>query len=705
MLTGALPFQGATHGVVFDAILNKRPAPLPATAPAELSHILDKALEKDRELRYQSARELRADVARLKRDSSSIMSGVSIPAVTAAPPAPKRRTLIVAIAALAVVIAAVAGYFAWSQRDSAAPASPTLSTTLTRLTFDEGLQAQPVWSPDGRFVAYSSNQSGNFDIWVQPVGGGRAVQVTTDAAVDWQPSWSPDGNTLAFRSERAGGGVFLVPALGGRERQLASFGHLPQWSPDGKKVLVARDAPLTGASEVIPHVFLLDPGGAQPARILEEALASFDSVRRMVWHPDGRRVSFMAEKDGAIRFWTVPIAGGAAVPAERSDEVNQRITEQLQFILIARWAPAGNAVYLEGLSQRVTNVWRVDVDPGTLRWVSGPTRLTTGPGIDGDVSISADGTKLAFVTRTETSRLWSLPLDARTRQVTGEGAAVTPANMTVSGFDLGPDGQLVYIAGRPGKTTLELWSKPIALGDPLMITEAFVLFGPRLSRDGRHVGYRVRETQAVRRRVKWRPLAGGAEQALMEGTSTIWDWSPDGTQMIIYCPPTHASGSLCTARPTDTTDDAARPLVVDAEYNIWQGRYSPDGKWVLFNAQSRKEPGVSILGVVPAGGGRWTPLTDKTLWADKARWGHDGRTIYFISNRESAFFDVWAVGFDPVKGAITGDESRVTRYDNPGRLISASGLSELGVNATQLVVPITETSGSVWILDGVDRKR
>jgi hypothetical protein len=192
---------------------------------------------------------------------------------------------------------------------------------------------------------------------------------------------------------------------------------------------------------------------------------------------------------------------------------------------------------------------------------------------------------------------------------------------------------------------------------------------------------------------------------MMEGTSTLWDWSPDGEHMLIYCPPPHPTGSLCTARATDTTDDAARPLVVDAEYNIWQGRYSPDGKWVLLNAQSRKQPGVSILGVVPAGGGRWTPLTDTTLWADKARWGSDGRTIYFISNRDSAFFDVWAVGFDPAKGAITGAESRVTRYNNPGRLISASGLSELGVGATHLIVPITETSGSVWILDGVDRRR
>ena len=82
---------------------------------------------------------------------------------------------------------------------------------------------------------------------------------------------------------------------------------------------------------------------------------------------------------------------------------------------------------------------------------------------------------------------------------------------------------------------------------------------------------------------------------------------------------------------------------------------------------------------MPAAGGKWTPLTDPTLWADKARWAPDGKTIYFISNRDSAFFDVWGIEFDPAKGATVGKEFRVTQYDNPGRIISGSAGSELGV--------------------------
>ena len=114
-------------------------------------------------------------------------------------------------------------------RERAAAHRRTRQGALTRVTFEDGLQAQPAWSPDGKFIAYSSNQSGNFDIWVQPVGGGRPVRVTNHPANDWQPVWSPDGKRLAFRSERDGGGIFVVPALGGaRAQAVGDFGYAPR---------------------------------------------------------------------------------------------------------------------------------------------------------------------------------------------------------------------------------------------------------------------------------------------------------------------------------------------------------------------------------------------------------------------------------------------------------------------------------------------
>src|ERR1700759_2124438 len=79
--------------------------------------------------------------------------------------------------------------------------APQKQRSLTRVTFDKGLQFGATWSPDGRFVAYSSDRAGKFDIWVQQVSGGDPVQITTNPGHNWQPEWSPDGKFIAYRSE------------------------------------------------------------------------------------------------------------------------------------------------------------------------------------------------------------------------------------------------------------------------------------------------------------------------------------------------------------------------------------------------------------------------------------------------------------------------------------------------------------------------
>ena len=102
--------------------------------------------------------------------------------------------------------------------------------SLTRLTFDDGLQFGATWSPDGRFIAYSSDRGGKFDIWVQQVSGGDPVQITKGPGQNWQPDWSPDGKYIAYRSESGEGGLFVIPALGGAglERRITAFGYYPR---------------------------------------------------------------------------------------------------------------------------------------------------------------------------------------------------------------------------------------------------------------------------------------------------------------------------------------------------------------------------------------------------------------------------------------------------------------------------------------------
>jgi len=696
MITGRRPFSGATTGVIADAILNRAPRPLrdldPA-APAEIAHIIDKALEKDRELRYQGMREMRADLARVKRDGPA-SGALAVPA-----PPRKRRWMVAALAVMVAVVAGAGYYVLAPRRATDSPAAPIRA--LTRLTFDDGLQGQPAWSPDGKFIAYVSNHGGNVDIWVQPIAGGRAVRVTADPANDWQPDWSPDGNNIVFRSERDGGGIYVAPALGGAERKIADFGYTPRWRPDGSSVLVVRKVPFfAGGGNLVQQAYLLPTDGSAPKRILEAELAQFGGVAGMMWHPDGQRLTFFGRRLGepsVVQIWTVPAAGGTAVQSEGPPEFDEQ-TAALDLGEM-RWAPKGDALLIQARSRGISNLWRVPVDPKTLRYTSLPVRLTTGPGRDDELAVSPDGTRVAFVTSQEVARLWSIPFDLATRQATGEAAPLTPANIQASSFDLAANGtSLVYLGIRPGANDVQLWSASLSR-EPRLLREASIISQPRLSPTGDRVAYGIRRDSDKRLSYVWLNVSGGDEHAASTGAPH--DWSPDGRNVIGSCgPPPPAA--ICTTK----IDDAASPrirLVSDPNHHLWQGRYSPDGRWILFNAQDLKESSVSILGVAPAAGGAWHPLTGPRLWADKARWAPDGKTIYFISNREGAFFDVWGIAFDPEKGLAVGDEFRVTRFTDPGRRVTSSSASELGVSRDRIVVPILERSGSVWLLDQIDR--
>jgi Tol biopolymer transport system component len=135
------------------------------------------------------------------------------------------------------------------------------------------------------------------------------------------------------------------------------------------------------------------------------------------------------------------------------------------------------------MSRGVRNLWRIDVDPATLRWVAGPVRLTTGAGADVLGSVAPGGDKLAFMTGSETSRLWSLPFDAKTRRATGDATPITPANQSALGFDLSADDKtLVYVAARQGRTGMQLWSISLDAGQPVLLGEALQFFSPRVSR-------------------------------------------------------------------------------------------------------------------------------------------------------------------------------------------------------------------------------
>jgi serine/threonine protein kinase len=225
MATGMPAFPGKTSAVIFKAILDHTPAPpseLNKTLPNKLDEVIGKSMEKDRELRYQSAAELRADLKRLKRDSSSHPSGV----VAQVPPTPKKRSWrFIAAGVVTLLVLAVASAVIYKRIANTHSAQFDLQNMkMVRLT-DNGKVGAVAISPDGRYVAYSLRNPEQ-SLWVQQVAPESKIQVVPAAAgAITGASFSPDGNYLYFVRDYSG---YVVPSLGGTPRLIIenSFGGI-----------------------------------------------------------------------------------------------------------------------------------------------------------------------------------------------------------------------------------------------------------------------------------------------------------------------------------------------------------------------------------------------------------------------------------------------------------------------------------------------
>jgi Tol biopolymer transport system component len=721
MATGQRPFVGKTSAVLFDAILNHTPvspSELNPDLPAELQAIISKAMEKDRELRCQTAAELRADLKRLKRDLDSGRARAASTTATAVPAPLQRqgsRWLVTAMAVFCVLLLVAVAILVYQRLPPAAmpdqadrPEQPALPSPapprpLAQVTFGAGLQAEPTWSHDGRFLAYSSDRAGNFDIWwVEPGGRGEPVQLTNNPAHDWQPAWSHDGKQIAFRSERDGGGIYVIPFPAGREKRIAPFGYRPRWSPDDSQILF-QSAVVPGSSQPF-KVYVTALKDSSPHEVATELrMTPF-----LAWHPEGKQIFCLAFGEGKPGWLTVPLDGGPPSKWEMPAAVAEQFEKAGVGISNVAWSPSGQTLYFEGFSRRVRNLWRVQVDPKAFRFVGGPERLTLGAGQDTDLALSPDGRKLAFTIRTENTRIWSFPFDATTGQAMGEGQPATKAGIDAMYPDLTHDGKkLVFITERAGKS--ELWEKSLEDGrENLLLADDYFRINPRWSRDGTRLSYRRQNREEACSVLL--PI-GGEERVLTsprpptKGAEVPTDWSADGKYILglrSERPDPPAIWRLpVAAAPKAETE--GRVVASKADYNCWEARLSPDERWLLIRADPVQEAVAHYIYVMPASGGEWIQITEGKYRDDKPRWSPDGKTIYFLSPR-TGYFNLMGIRFDSEQGKPEGKPFLVKAFENPGQRVLQNMVAlQLGLSEHRFVLPITQVTGNVWVLENVDR--
>jgi Tol biopolymer transport system component len=456
--------------------------------------------------------------------------------------------------------------------------------------------------------------------------------------------------------------------------------------------------------------------GSAPHEVLAEFVEQNKLwARSAAWHPDGKRVTVWVEDFSASpSFWTVPIAGGPGIKLEIAPAVQRKLREASGDVEAGEqvgdysfsWSVSADIIYFERGYRGARNIWKMTVDPRTLR-ATEIDRLTTGPGPDAGVAVSPDGRRVAFTAKSQRIRPWLFPFDATTGHIRGSGEAITsPGRMSVDPA-LSRDGaKVAYLVPRGehnGPAYGEVWVKSLRNGrDAPVTTDDYTRWLQLWSPDGMQLAYERRNRRTNEKQLMVWSSQSHEEQPLTTAGSSlgITDWSLDGKSLVASKDKGIWLVPIAAAPHAET---AAQKITADPAYTLYQPQISPDGRWILFEAVANSSNQESKLYVVPRSGGSWTRITDGKHWDDKPRWSPDGRTIYFVSERDS-LFNVWGIHFDPAAGKAAGEPFQVSKFDNP-RLMVPRWIPPVGLSLTRdkLVLTMAEESGGIWVLDNVDR--
>lgn len=563
LASGQLPFVGNSDAAVYNEILNKTPATLehaPASLPTELTRIIERALEKTRERRYQSASELHADLKRLQNDSN-------LRQATAITPKPEshRIATVAIVVLLAIAIGATYYFFARRRQEAELSRVAALPPVSANFAFNQhtgqpGIEYFPTLSPDGQTLVYASQESGNWDLWKQESGNNERVNLTKESpADDLQPSFSPDGKQLAFRSERDGGGLFVMNLEDQTVRKITRVGFNPSWSPDGTELAYSTVSVTFVESRGLSELWVVRLSNGQ-----QRFVKGQDAVQP-AWSPNGQRIAYWSER-GIL--WTVPSRGGAPI----------RITPDKGINWNPCWSPDGKYLYFTSDRRGSMNLWRVAIDENTGQ-VLGAFEPATTPSTDMlHLAISRNGRNIAYVQRTKQRRLQSISFDPVKATVQGEPAFITHGTSFATHPEVSPDGnRIVYTSSGSPREDIFVANKD-GSGVKQLTNDVFKDRLPSWTPDGKQI---VFFSDRDNRNEIWSVASDGSgsiSQVTFSGGRAISPTiSPDGTRMAYY---EVGVGTFIIDLTRPWQDQTPQPIThegrLDPALQAW--KWSSDGK-------------------------------------------------------------------------------------------------------------------------------
>jgi serine/threonine protein kinase/Tol biopolymer transport system component len=517
MIRGEQPFSGETKSDLLAAILTKEPDPIEIStlhASRELENVIKKALTKDREERYQSAKDLQIDLKILRSELNSgafktevlnqTTSGTRAfhtygnAVDTGTHPASAGGKWMWPVAAVVVALAAL-GLWYWKK----SPVPPTLTDIQTaqiaswKSALGETSLRRPRLSPNGKLVAYTALKDGRNAIWVkQLTGGGEPFTLKQDESGDTSPVWSPDGERIAYLSDRDGKkGIWSVPALGGTAQLMSNIPGgevvLVCWATNGdiyfershnlysvnpqggeitkhtnfdENIFVDHDVDISPDEKRIAYadrvngqsdIWVANLDGTDPVQVTNDEFMDGGPI----WHPDGKRLIYTSERGGTKQLFVGYVNGSQPAQLTLADSD----------LTVADVSSDGRQILYVNAKDD-SDIWAVNTDSGK------ETQLTSDIGPEFWPSVSPSGSAIVYQGVHRTSIGTNLLSSSLFLQELSPGSP--PIQLASEGTvaEWSPDGkQIAFIRSDQGSQSI--WVSSASGGDARRLTQTGVVMG------------------------------------------------------------------------------------------------------------------------------------------------------------------------------------------------------------------------------------
>jgi serine/threonine protein kinase len=591
MTTGQHPFRGESEATIYDAILNRDPVPpaeLNRDASAKLEEIIHKALEKERDLRYQHAADIRTDLQRLKRDTESDTK----PRFAATRPQRRSRLAIGAGVSLLMAVLVASVIVIWRNSARVAPVDSSQWVQLTNFT---GEIFEPTLSPDGRMLAFLRSTGGLAQLYIKLLPDGEPVQLTHDEIKNkLTPVFSPDGSRIAYGTTEHDWQTWVVPVLGGQPQLLLSNATGLSWI-DARHVMFSE---IKSGDHLA--VVTATEGRSEQRDVYvppeESHMAHFSYLS-----PDHKWV-LVAEMGGDGRMipcQLVPFSGGAA----------QSVGPQSGGCEYAAWSLDGKWMYFTSdAGSKGDHIWRQAFPDGV------PQQLTHTLGDEEGIAMAPDGRSLVTSVGGSERSVWVHDQDGE-RQLSSQGYSFSPR--------FSNDGSRVFylVAANSAEADHggELWVSDLGTAQDSKVLPGIAIRDFSVSPDDKQVVFETLDTN---------------EQHHLWLSSTEHRFAPRQiTSTDTYSPVYSHSGQIYYLASEAGHDylymmkgDGTQQEKDSAEPVLYFAGISPDERFVVVHRALSRQDHWSDVEAVPVAGGPWIPLCSG--WCN-VNWARDGKVLYF----------------------------------------------------------------------------